>query len=37
MVKNLTVFSSNTDKTKRMTNHFLDRRRYEYVVNLRET
>ena len=37
IVKNLTVLSSTTDKINRMSNHFLDRWRHEYVVNLRET
>ena len=37
IVKNLTVLSSTTDKINRMSNHFLDRWRLEYVVNLRET
>ena len=34
---NLTVLSSTTDKINRMSNHFWDRWRYEYVVNLRES
>ena len=34
---NLTVLSSTTDKINRISNHFWDRWRYEYVVNLRET
>ena len=37
VVKDLTVLSSTTDKINRMTNHFLERWRQEYVVNLRET
>ena len=37
IVKNLTVLWSTTDKINRMSNHFLDRWRCEYVVNLRET
>ena len=37
VVKNLTVLSSTTDKINRISNHFWDRWRYEYVVNLRET
>ena len=37
VVRNLTVFSSTTDKINRISNHFLDRWRHEYVVNLRET
>ena len=37
IVKNLTVLSSTTDKINCMSNHFLDRWRREYVVNLRET
>ena len=36
IVKNLTILSSTTDKINQMSNHFLDRWRYEYVVNLRE-
>ena len=34
---NLTVLSSTTDKINRISNHFWDRWRHEYVVNLRET
>ena len=34
---NLTVLSSTTDKINRISNHFWDRWRQEYVVNLRET
>ena len=34
---NLTVLSSTTDMTNRISNHFGDRWRLEYVVNLRET
>ena len=34
---NPTVLSSTTDKINRISNHFWDRWRYEYVVNLRET
>ena len=37
MAKNLPVLSSTTDKINGMSNHFLDRWRHEYVVNLRET
>ena len=37
VVRNLTVFSSTTDKVNRISNHFWDRWRHEYVVNLRET
>ena len=37
VVGNLTVLSSTTDKIKRNSNHFLDKWRHEYVVNLRET
>ena len=37
VVRNLTVFSSTTDKINCISNHFLDRWRHEYVVNLRET
>ena len=33
---NLTVLSSTFDKINRISNHFWDRWRYEYVVNLRE-
>ena len=34
---NITVLSSTTDKVNRINNHFWDRWRQEYVVNLRET
>ena len=37
MAANLTVLSSTTDKINRISNHFWDRWRHEYVVNLRET
>ena len=37
VVRNLTVLSSTTDKINRITNHFWNRWRHEYVVNLRET
>ena len=37
LFRNLTIFSSITDKINCISNHFLDRRRYGYVVNLRET
>ena len=37
VVWNLTTLSSTTDKINRISNHFLDRWRHEYVVNLRET
>ena len=37
VVRNVTVLSRTTDKINRITNHFLDRWRHEYVVNLRET
>ena len=37
VVRNLTVLSSTTDKINRISNHFWDRWRHEYVVNLRET
>ena len=37
IVRNLTVLSSTADKINRISNHFLDRCRQEYVVNLRET
>ena len=33
---NLTVLSSTTDKINRISNHFWDRWRHKYVVNLRE-
>ena len=36
VVKNLTVLSSTTNKINRIRNHFGDRWRHEYVVNLRE-
>ena len=34
---NITVLSSTTDKVNRISNHFWDRWRHKYVVNLRET
>ena len=37
VVRNLTVLSSFTDKINRISDHFSDRWRHEYVVNLRET
>ena len=37
VVRNATVLSSTFDKINRISNHFLDRWRHEYVVNLRET
>ena len=37
VVRNLTVLSSITDKINRISNHFLDRWRHGYVVNLCET
>ena len=37
VVRNLTVFSSTTDKIKRVSNHFLERWRHGYVVNLCKT
>ena len=37
VVRNLTVLSSTTNKINRISNHFLDRWRHGYVVNLRET
>ena len=37
VVRNLTVFSSTTDKVKRVSNRFLERWRHGYVVNLRKT
>ena len=36
VVRNLTVPSSTTDNINCISNHFLDRSRHEYVVNLRE-
>ena len=36
-VRNLTVLSSTTDKIDCISNHFLDRWRHGYEVNLRET
>ena len=36
-VRNLTVFSSTTDKISCISNYFLDRWRHRYVVNLCET
>ena len=36
VVRNLTVFSSTTDKINRISTHFWHRWRHEYVVNLRE-
>ena len=37
VVRNLTVLSSTTDKINRISNHFWDRWRHEYIVNLHET
>ena len=37
VVRDLTVLSSTTDETNRISNHFWHRWRHEYVVNLRET
>ena len=37
VVWNLTALSSTTDQINRISNHFLDRWRHEYVLNLRET
>ena len=37
VIWNLTILSSTTDKINRFSNHFWDRWRHEYVVNLRET
>ena len=37
VVRNLTVLSSTTDKTNRISNYFWDRWRHEFVVKLRET
>ena len=37
VVRNLTFLSSSTDKINRTSNHFLNRWRHGYVVNLRET
>ena len=36
-VRNQTVLSSTTNKINRISNHFLDRWRHGFVVNLRET
>ena len=37
VVRNLTVLSSTTDRINLISNHFGDKWRYIYVVNLRET
>ena len=37
IVRNVTALSSTTDKINRISNHFLDRWRHGYAVNLRET
>ena len=37
VVRDLTVLSSTTDETNRISNHFWHRWRHEYVVNLWET
>ena len=37
VVRNLTVLSCTTDKRNRISNHFWDRWRHEYVAKLRET
>ena len=37
VVRNLTILSGTTDKIIRISNHFLDRWRHGYIVNLRET
>ena len=37
VVRNRTVLSNTTDKINRISNHFRDGWRHEYVVNLRET
>ena len=37
VVRNLTALSSTTDTINRISNHFLDRWRHRYVVNLRES
>ena len=37
VVRNLTVLSRIADNINRISNYFLDRKRHEYVVNLRET
>ena len=37
VIRNLAVFSSTIDKINRLSNHFLDRWRHKYVLNLRET
>ena len=34
---NLTVLANTTDKMNRISNHFWDRWRQEYVINLRQT
>ena len=37
VVRNLTVLSTTADKINRISNHFLDRWRHGYVINLCET
>ena len=37
VARNLTVLSSTTAKINHISNHFLDKWRHRYVVNLRET
>ena len=37
VVRNLTGVSSTTDKINRISNHFWDKWKYVYAVNLRET
>ena len=37
VVRNPTVLSSTIDKINRISNHYLDRWKHEYVINLRET
>ena len=37
VIRNLTILSSTTEKISRISNHFLDRWRHGYGVNLHET
>ena len=37
VIRNLLIISSTTDKINRINNHFWNRWRHEYVVNLHET
>ena len=37
VIRNPTVLSSTIDKINRISNHYLDRWKHEYVINLRET